>query len=526
MKSRIELIVRGVLAAVLLAPAAAPAQDGKAEFATHCSACHGLDGKGAQQAFPPLAGSPWVAGDPQRSIKAVLHGLHGPIEVNGKNYDLEMMPLGTTLNDAQIAAILTYVRSSWGHKFPAVTQDEVKLVRSANSKRTTAWTAPELLKAHPLESANPPIKNLISHVYLGDWKSMPDISKLEPNSAEEEHDGLISETQAERDQKYVIVWKGEIEAPADAEYTFRLDADDSAAVFVNDQPVIEVKNGSPNGSKAKNGKIQLTKGLHPIRIEYFQGAGGRGIFLAMSGKGITGNLLLSKPKAAPGAKIPVVADPGEAVIYRNFIDGASPRAIGVGYDGGINLAFDAQALGLTMVWTGAFIDAGRHWNGRGQGNQPPAGENLATLGKGRFFALLADPNEKWPAAAQDALPFRFRGYRMDKAQQPTFLYELGTTKVTDQPLPDFSNNKRALRRTLVLESASALGQPLWLRLAQGKGVAAAGTNAFTLGNGATLTLGGKSPGTPVLRGTGEATELLIPITVAKGTTRLELVYSW
>lgn len=509
-----------------LAPAAALAQDAKTTYATHCSACHGLDGKGAQASFPPLAGSPWVAGDPQRAIKAVLHGLHGPIEVLGKNYDLEMMPLGTTLNDDQIAGILTHVRSNWGNKFPAVSAADVKVVRSATAKRTASWTAPELLKDHPLESADPAIKNLLSYVYLGDWKQMPDLAKLEAASVEEEHDGLISETQSSREQKYAIVWKGELEAPADGEFTFRLDADDAAKVYLNDKLVIEVTGGSPDGSRAKAGKITLTKGDHPIRIEYFQGTGGRGIFLEMSGKGIKGKKLLSKPKVAPGAKIPVIPDPGEAVIYRNFIDGVSPRSIGVGYDGGLNLAFDAESLGLTQVWTGAFIDAGRHWNGRGQGNQPPAGTNVANLGKGRCFALLADPGEKWPAAAQDALPFRFLGYRMDKAQQPTFRYQVGSVAVSDQSLPDFSNNKRVLRRTLTFSSGTALGQPLWIRLAQGGDLAAAGTNAFSLGNGATLTLGAAPARTPLLRGTGAAAELLVPLEIPKGITRLELIYSW
>jgi len=518
---------RSVIAALAcLAPAATLAQDGKTAYATHCSACHGLDGKGAQASFPPLAGSAWVAGDPQRSIKAVLHGLHGPIEVSGKTYDLEMMPLGTTLDDAQIAGILTYVRSSWGNKHQAVSPDEVKTVRSATAKRTTSWTAPELLKDHPLEDANPPIKNLLSYVYLGEWKAMPDLSKLEPASVEEEHDGLISETQSSRDQKYAILWKGDLEAPAEGEFSFRLDADDAAAVYLNDELVIEVKGGSTDGSRAKAGKIKLNKGEHKLRIEYFQGTGGRGIFLEMSGPGIKGKKLLSKPKVAPGAKIPVIPEPGEAVIYRNFIDGASPRAIGVGYDGGVNLAFDADTLGLAMVWTGAFMDAGRHWNGRGQGNQPPAGTNITQLGKGRSFALLADANEKWPAAAQDSLPLRFRGYRMDKAQQPTFRYSVGSTSVSDQSLPDLANNKRALKRTLTFSSESALPQPIWLRLAQGKDLAAAGTNTFSLGDGATLTLGATPARTPVLRGTGAATELLVPIDIPKGTSRLEIIYSW
>lgn len=69
------------------------AQDGEQLFTLYCSACHGTDGKGATGgAFPPLAGSPWVEGDPKRSVAIVLKGIHGPIEVNGRSYNLEMPP--------------------------------------------------------------------------------------------------------------------------------------------------------------------------------------------------------------------------------------------------------------------------------------------------------------------------------------------------------------------------------------------------------------------------------------------------
>src|SRR5262249_7190687 len=65
-------------------------------------------------------------------------------------------------------------------------------------------------------------------------------------------------------------------------------------------------------------------------------------------------------------KIEVVAF-DEAVIYRNFTEGAGPRAIGVGYPEKLTLAFDANNVSLAMLWPGGFIDAARHWTARGAG---------------------------------------------------------------------------------------------------------------------------------------------------------------
>lgn len=114
------------------------AQDGGQLYATYCSACHGTDGKGAAAGtFPPLAASPWLKGAPDRAIQVVLHGLEGPIQVLGKNYNLAMPPQGGTLPDDQIAAILTHVRKSWGNQESAVTPDQVKAIRAATAARKT-----------------------------------------------------------------------------------------------------------------------------------------------------------------------------------------------------------------------------------------------------------------------------------------------------------------------------------------------------------------------------------------------------
>src|SRR5437868_10838972 len=102
----------------------------------------------------------------------------------------------------------------------------------------------------------------------------------------------------------------------------------------------------------------------------------------------------------------------EAIIYRNFIEGAGPRAIAVGYPEQAHLAFDANNLRLAMIWQGAFLDASRHWTDRGSGFEPPAGDNVIHLPGSVAFAVLANPTAPWPTKSGRELPgYHFRGYR-------------------------------------------------------------------------------------------------------------------
>ncbi|HEX4607262.1 MAG TPA: cytochrome c, partial [Urbifossiella sp.] len=95
-------------------------QIGEARYRNVCIACHKADGEGdpTQQA-PPLRGSEWVTGkeaSPARLARVVLFGLHQPIEVGGKSFNGQMPAQGVALKDYEIAAALTYVRNSFGHK--------------------------------------------------------------------------------------------------------------------------------------------------------------------------------------------------------------------------------------------------------------------------------------------------------------------------------------------------------------------------------------------------------------------------
>jgi mono/diheme cytochrome c family protein len=116
----------------------------RSQYRFHCGACHGKDGRGRANLFPPLRGSSWVNGDPVVPIHVVLHGVDGAITVEGEKYLNLMPPLGHRLEDEQIARILTYVRASWGNTARAVVPAEVAAVRAATTGRTKPMTEPEL----------------------------------------------------------------------------------------------------------------------------------------------------------------------------------------------------------------------------------------------------------------------------------------------------------------------------------------------------------------------------------------------
>jgi mono/diheme cytochrome c family protein len=125
----------------------AAAPSGAQVYSTTCAACHQAAGTGLPEKYPPLASSEMVGGDDNRLIRIVLQGLKGEIEVQGGTYNGEMPGWGPTLSNAQLAAVLTYVRSSWGNSAPAIAASRIAQVRAANTKRNAPWTIEELARA-------------------------------------------------------------------------------------------------------------------------------------------------------------------------------------------------------------------------------------------------------------------------------------------------------------------------------------------------------------------------------------------
>jgi mono/diheme cytochrome c family protein len=103
---------------------------GQSVYTATCLACHQATGTGVPGLFPPLAESDYLMADKERSIRVVLQGLTGPITVNGQAYNMVMPPLAN-LSDKDVAAVLSYVRNTWGNSGDAVTPEEVAKVRAS-----------------------------------------------------------------------------------------------------------------------------------------------------------------------------------------------------------------------------------------------------------------------------------------------------------------------------------------------------------------------------------------------------------
>lgn len=110
--------------------AAAMLAEGKKQYGMICAACHGDDGLGKPGQAPPLAGSEWVNSEDFTRLEEIPQlGLSGEVHVNGQDWNLQMAPMGAALSDADLAAVLTYIRGSWGNKASAVSETDVKAMR-------------------------------------------------------------------------------------------------------------------------------------------------------------------------------------------------------------------------------------------------------------------------------------------------------------------------------------------------------------------------------------------------------------
>jgi mono/diheme cytochrome c family protein/glucose/arabinose dehydrogenase len=118
---------------------------GKQLFLMTCASCHQPTGLGEEGKAPPLLDSPFLLGTPRRLVRIVLNGVHGPINVHGRVYEMEMPPL-KGFTDEQIAAILTYARREWEHAGSPIDPTTVTGIRKEVGERDEAWTEKELLK--------------------------------------------------------------------------------------------------------------------------------------------------------------------------------------------------------------------------------------------------------------------------------------------------------------------------------------------------------------------------------------------
>ena len=124
------LLLTGLMAGMtsfIISPGSSSSENtrnGSDIYIQYCQSCHMVNGEGVEGLYPPLAKTNYVK-NTKKIIDIILNGQFGEVKVNNKKYNTDM-PAQAYLSDEQIADVLTYVRSSWGNKYPAITPAQVK----------------------------------------------------------------------------------------------------------------------------------------------------------------------------------------------------------------------------------------------------------------------------------------------------------------------------------------------------------------------------------------------------------------
>lgn len=222
----------------------------------------------------------------------------------------------------------------------------------------------------------------------------------------------------------------------------------------------------------------------------------------------------------------------EAIMYRNFIDGAGPRAIGVGYPERVNLAFDANHQRIALLWNGGFIDAQMHWEGRGPGYQKPLGDNVLKLPAEVPFARLSSQTQEWPQTTDQNnkdKTLAFMGYRLDALRRPAFKYKLfgvpsePTVEIEDYPIPKGSDDVYVFERTL---SLTAAGNPTNVHFlaASGGSIEKVKDDLFRIDNRYNVKITSGKPAS--IRESRGRKELIVPVEFKDGKAKLVQEIEW
>lgn len=479
------------LIALLLLTSSAYAQGnktlelGKQTFAA-CSLCHGADGKGAKAGdiimAPNLHESAFVKSTEAEPLVAViLKGIHK----EDAKYLQQMVPLEAALNDEQIAAVAAYVRKEFGGPTTVIKPNDVKNWRKEYKSRSVPWKRSELAQIVARAEAGQMLRNVSYAVYQGKWSKLPDFSTMEPIQRGEIKNGKITlDVVKDLKDNFGVIYEGDLKIAHSDTYEFALHSDDGSALIIDGENVI-LHDGIHPGS-VKTGKEKLEAGEHTFKILYFEGSGQQELGLSVKAKAI-GEIALSNRalKAGKKAKVypPIILKPenGEAIVHRAFLPNAKPRAIGVGYPGGINLVWDADVLNLAYMWRGEFMDTSPHWNARGSGSKPVGGPKVE-IAHGLPFQQLESLDETWVPFSEAKIKYerdkpnpekeitfninhpdyQFHGYRLDKKRFPTFNYTYQDLEVADTFTPGTSEGKDTIVRTISINGKA--GENTYFRI--------------------------------------------------------------
>jgi hypothetical protein len=143
---------------------------------------------------------------------------------------------------------------------------------------------PSFTKTNYIDFVNPKVNGLNYKYFEGEWMKLPDFSKFPVIKSGKVYKFGLDQIIPTKDE-YALTFEGMIQIKNDGSYEFFIQSNDGSRLFIDNKLVID--HDGPHGADIeKTGKISLSTGNHPIRLQYFQAGGGMYLLVQYTGPGI------------------------------------------------------------------------------------------------------------------------------------------------------------------------------------------------------------------------------------------------
>lgn len=356
----------------------------------------------------------------------------------------------------------------------------------------------------------PELTNLNYKIYEGRFNNEPDYDTLPPEF--EGRSAILTSNLRNKSNQFLVRYTGELNVKEAGEYTFKLNVSGGQGLIrINGNEVVSLSSGNGRGT------ANLPKGTMPFELLYskFQDWVEPGLGLTISGTGIREYLISDEDGNYEDPVDPILLEADSPTVFRSFMDlplDGRPggerltHSISVGDLKQLHYTYDMNRGSIVQAWRGRFLDVTPMWYSRGNGSSRPVGSVL-NLGEPQLTVAKLQNPQQTGAVDTTGINYKSLGYKLDANNLPTFMYSLHGTKVEDTPR--LLDNAQGIQRTITFEKPA---KDMHVRLISGKRIERISKDLYMVGDKEFyLRLEDTGKAKPMLRGTGEEQELLLPV---------------
>lgn len=340
-------------------------------------------------------------------------------------------------------------------------------------------------------------------VYKGRYNADNDITKLQ-TASQGSLLSLSASTINNLPNEFFIKYTGTLKIDVAGTYAFNV-------AVPGGRGILKV-NGLSAANRQRTAEFTLPTGNLPFELLYIKGEDwkNRSLSIMVTGPGIR-QFILGDPVPIEGyATDPIYVEAPVNTILRSFVNLSpgvtSVHAVSVGSPEQVHYTYDLDCGGIVLAWRGGFLDATPMWHNRGNGSSVPVGA-VVKMGKpALFLSKMANVQAPWSSDTTGS-GFRPRGYKLNKADVPTFLYQLDGSMVEDAITVIGAG--QGLRRDITVKNAAP---NLYARLAEAGSIQAMEGGLYIIENKSYyLRIDDAGGAKAVIREINGRQELLIPV---------------